>query len=74
MLKRMTKKEMALFTEEIWLVALFWLNYLEVGGEEVNNETLHRGINLLRNMIRPHLTEQALAELAGREGNSTLPD
>jgi AcrR family transcriptional regulator len=71
-LKRMSEREMALFTEEIWLVALFWLNYLEVGGEEINNETLQRGIDLLRNMIRPHLTTQALAELAERERNSTL--
>ncbi|MFA7347697.1 MAG: TetR/AcrR family transcriptional regulator [Desulfurivibrionaceae bacterium] len=67
-LKPMPEKEIALFTEEIWLVTLFWLNYLEVGGEEVNDETLRRGIDLLRNMIRPHLTKKALAELAQREG------
>lgn len=30
-LKPLPDKEMALFTEEIWLVTLFWLNYLEVG-------------------------------------------
>jgi len=67
----MPDKEMALFTEEIWMVTLFWLNYLEVGGEEINDETLRRGIDLLRNMIRPHLTEQALAELAKREGSKS---
>ncbi len=72
-LKPMPEKEMALFTEEIWLVALFWLNYLEVGGEEVNDETLRRGIDLLRNMVRPHLTKKALAELAQREG-TPLPE
>jgi AcrR family transcriptional regulator len=66
-LKPLAEKEMALFTEEIWLVTLFWLNYLEVGGEEVNDETLRRGIDLLRNVIRPHLTTKALAELAQRE-------
>ena len=70
-LKPMPEKEMALFSEEIWLVALFWLNYLEVGGEEVNDETLRRGIDLLRNMVRPHLTKKALAELAQREGNNS---
>ncbi len=63
-LKPMNEKEMTLFTEAIWLVTLFWLNYLEVGGEVINTETLRRGIDLLRNMIRPHLTEQALNELA----------
>ncbi len=69
-LKPMTKKEMALFTEAIWLVALFWLNYLEVGGEEINDDTLRRGIDLLRTMIRPHLTQEALAELKTRESSS----
>jgi AcrR family transcriptional regulator len=73
-LRPMDAREMALFTEELWLVALFWLNYLEVGGEEVNTETLQRGIDLLRNMIRPHLTDQALAELACRELDATSPD
>jgi AcrR family transcriptional regulator len=70
-LKPMSEKEMTLFTEEIWLVTLFWLNYLEVGGEEVNDETLKRGIDLLRNMIRPQLTKKALAELAKREGSNS---
>lgn len=72
-LKPMPEKEMALFSEEIWLVALFWLNYLEVGGEEVNDETLRRGIDLLRNIVRPHLTKKALSELAQREG-TPLPE
>lgn len=72
-LKPMPEKEMELFTEEIWLVALFWLNYLEVGGEEVNDETLRRGIDLLRNMIKPHLTEKALVELAQRMRDPGTP-
>lgn len=70
-LKPMSAKEMALFTEEIWLVTLFWLNYLEVGGEEINDATLRRGIDLLRNLIRPQLTRKALAELAEREGSKS---
>jgi len=69
-LKPMAEKEMAFFTEEIWLVTLFWLNYLEVGGEEISDDTLRRGIDLLRNMIRPQLTKKALAALAKREGNN----
>lgn len=70
-LKPMSDKEMALFTEEIWMVTLFWLNYLEVGGEEINDETLRRGIDLLRNLIRPQLTGKALAELTEREGSKS---
>lgn len=62
-LKPMDEAEKKLFSEAIWLVALFWLNYLEVGGEEVNDETLGRGGQLLRNIIRPQLTEKALLEL-----------
>jgi AcrR family transcriptional regulator len=57
-LKPMSEDERALFTEEIWLVALFWLNYLEVGGEEVNAATLRRGGDLLRNVLRPRLTAE----------------
>jgi hypothetical protein len=60
-IKPLAEQERALLTEEIWLVTLFWLNYLEVGGEEVNDETLRRGIDLLRNMLRPHLVEQRSA-------------
>jgi len=44
-----------LFTEQIWLVILFWLNYLELGGEEVNADTLKRGVDLLRNIISGYL-------------------
>ena len=70
-LKPMSEKEMSLFSEEIWLVTLFWLNYLEVGGEEINDATLRRGIDLLRNLIRPQLTKKALAELAKRESDNS---
>jgi hypothetical protein len=73
-LKPLGDKEMSLFTEEIWMVTLFWLNYLEVGGEEVNDETLARGIDLLRNMLRPRLTAEAQALLTERESSgSTWP-
>lgn len=65
-LKPMTDREMSLFTETIWMVALFWLNYLEVGGEEVNEATLGRGIDLLRQLIAPYLTERARTELAAQ--------
>lgn len=66
-LKPMSEAEKMLFSEAIWLTALFWLNYLEVGGEEINDETLGRGGQLLRTIIRPQLTEEALLELENLE-------
>ena len=59
----MTEDEMKLFAEEVWLLTLFWLNYLEVGGEEVNEASLARGISMLRQTIRCRLTEKELARL-----------
>ena len=44
-----------LFAEQIWIVVLFWLNYLELGGEEVNADTLKRGVDLLRNIVGSYL-------------------
>ena len=70
-LKPLADIEMALFTEEIWLVALFWLNYLEVGGEDINDKTLARGIDLLRSMLKPRLTAEALVLLTQRENSAT---
>ncbi len=42
--------------DAIWLVALFWLNYLEVGGEELNKATLGRGNDVLRTVLSQYLT------------------
>lgn len=58
-MKPLAERERGLLTEEVWLVTLFWLNYLEVGGEEVNAATLQRGIDLLRNMLGSYLTSPA---------------
>lgn len=57
-LKPMPADEMQLFSEAIWMVALFWLNYLEVGGEEINDKTLSRGNEMLRLIMAPHLVAQ----------------
>jgi hypothetical protein len=46
--------------DAIWLVALFWLNYLEVGGEEVNDTTLRRGNGVLRTVLCRYLTDDSL--------------
>lgn len=43
--------------DAIWLVALFWLNYLEIGGEEVNDSTLRRGNEVLRTVLCHYLTD-----------------
>lgn len=48
------------FIDAIWLVALFWLNYLEVSGEEVNDSTLRRGNGVLRTVLCQYLTEDSL--------------
>jgi len=46
-----------LLAEQIWMMVLFWLNYLEVGGEEVTEETLLRGNEILRNILVPYLKQ-----------------
>ena len=62
----MGEAERNLLAEEIWLVTLFWLNYLEVGGEEVNDATLRRGIDMLRTIIARCLTESARSHIKSR--------
>lgn len=58
--------KLKLLAEQIWLVTLFWLNYLEVGGEAVDQATLSRGADMLRLIIHPFLTPEAAAMLAGK--------
>ena len=60
----MTETERALFAEELWLLTLFWLNYLELGGETVNDATLARGNAVLRNAIVPRMSGGDKAQLA----------
>lgn len=62
-LVEMAEPELELFVEQLWLIILFWLNYLEVGGEEVTDATLERGNAVLFTAIRPYLTEAARAGL-----------
>lgn len=59
LLRHLAEKDLALLTEEVWLVTLFWLNYLEVGGEEINQQTLGRGNAILRNILMNYLSDQA---------------
>lgn len=67
MIRPMDEAERRLFTDEIWLLTLFWLNYLEVGGEEVTEETLQRGNEVVRQAVRSRLTDRALQLLATQE-------
>lgn len=63
-MRPMEKKERDLLVDEIWLVTLFWLNYLEVGGEEINDDTLWRGVEVLRRIVLAHLSEEGLRQLS----------
>jgi AcrR family transcriptional regulator len=56
-IKSMTAATKENFIDAIWLVALFWLNYLEVGGEEVSKTTLRRGNEVLRTVLCQYLTD-----------------
>lgn len=72
-LRPMDERERSLLTEEIWLLTLFWLNYLEVGGEEVTEATLRRGNDVVRNAVRCHLTAAALAQLEALQQGGGFP-
>lgn len=55
----MSDNTLELFVEQLWLIILFWLNYLEVGGEDVTDATLERGNAVLFTAIQPYLTAEA---------------
>lgn len=57
-IKPLEEQEKTHFVDAVWLLALFWVNYLEVGGEAVNEPNLARGNELLRLLIKPYLTEK----------------
>lgn len=57
-LRDIPEEQRELLAEQFWMIALFWLNYLEAGGEEVTEETLQRGTKILRNMLVPYLAER----------------
>jgi hypothetical protein len=48
------------FVDAIWHMALFWLNYLEVGGEGVNETTLRRGNDVLHTILCQDLTDDSI--------------
>ena len=58
-LRDIPRHQRELLTEQVWMMALFWLNYLEVSGEEVTEASLARGTEILRNMMLPYLSDSA---------------
>jgi len=68
-LKPITEPVRKLLAEQVWLMTLFWLNYLEVGGEEVTDSTLQRGIKHLHLILDNHLTDEAKRSLGATISN-----
>ncbi len=55
LLKKMDDPEIDLLAHELWLVILFWLNYLEISGMKVTKKTIARGSDLLRDILKSKL-------------------
>jgi AcrR family transcriptional regulator len=55
-MRPLAETEIELFVDAVWTLTLFWVNYLEVGGEEVNEATLARGNDVLMMLMAPYLT------------------
>lgn len=58
-MQAMTQATREHLIDAVWLVALFWLNYLEVGGQEVNEATMTRGNDVLRTVLCRYLAEDS---------------
>ncbi|BCR04486.1 TetR family transcriptional regulator [Desulfuromonas versatilis] len=70
-LKPMEEEVRRLLAEQVWLVTLFWLNYLEVGGEQVTDASLIRGTDHLQLILEPYLSDAA--RMAVQENNKRGP-
>jgi AcrR family transcriptional regulator len=46
-----------------WLIAEFWLPFVEMGEEAVGPERLQEGVGLMMQILKPYMTEEALVEL-----------
>jgi AcrR family transcriptional regulator len=46
-----------------WLIAEFWLPFVEMGEEAVGPERLQEGVELMMQILKPYMTEEALVEL-----------
>ncbi len=56
LLKKMDDKEMDLLAHELWLVILFWLNYLEISGIKVTKKAIAMGSDILRDILKSKMT------------------
>ena len=56
-LKQIEKHEKVLLADEVWLIALFWLNYLEISGLEVTRKNIRKGNELIRNILSKYFKE-----------------
>jgi hypothetical protein len=52
-----------------WILADFWLPFVELGGTQPGPEQTRQGEQLILRILRPYLTDKALAELG--EANET---
>ena len=46
-----------------WLIVEFWLPFVEMGEEAVGPERLQEGVELMMQILKPYMTEEALVEL-----------
>ncbi len=47
-----------------WLINDYWLSFLDVEDQPINQTTIQAGINLILQLMRPYLSDRALAELS----------
>ena len=59
---------MSRLAKMFWLIAEFWLPFAEMGEERVGPDRLQEGVDLMMQVLRPYMTEEAFAELgSGRQ-------
>jgi len=63
LIKKMDDGEMDLLAHTLWLVILFWLNYLEISGMKVTKKNIEMGSNLLREILKSKMTAIAPNEV-----------
>ena len=61
-MKTLNEKDRGLLSEMAWMITLFWLNYLEVAGEETSDNNLKKGIDVIRLLVKSFLAETSLMD------------
>lgn len=59
-LREMDNEEINMLAQELWLIVLFWLNYLEVSGIKVTKQNINKGNDLMRDILKSRMTAEAL--------------